>query len=646
MKKTLFVASALIAFTPAALAPSALAQDGNSRPQPVVQPHSIPLPTDRPYPGTMLLRVDASDSMRGIFRVRQTIPVAKSGKVTLLYPQWLPGKHAPRGAIAEIAGFKATAGGKPLAWTRQPTDVYAFDIDVPAGAKSIDIAFDFLSPTRPSEGRVVVTPAMMNLQWEQVSLYPAGYFTRGIPVQLDVTLPEGWTGAAALDGLKVTGNRYSYAPTSYETLVDSPMFAGRYFRKWDLGQNVTLNVVADEPQYLDAKPDHIARHAAMVAEAVALFGTKHFDRYEFLLALTDELGGIGLEHHRSSENSRNPDYFTGWDGNDSERGLLPHEFTHSWNGKYRRPDKLWTPDYRTPMQGNLLWVYEGQTSFWDLVLAGRSGMQSKEMILGEWATNAANYSVQAGRDWRSVEDTTLDPVIAARKARAFPSATRTEDYYNEGALMWLEADMIIRQGTNDAKSLDDFAKAFFGGKGGDWGEVTYDFDDVAQTLNAVYPYDWPKFLHDRMQLPGQPAPVAGIERAGYRLVWRDVPNAYDRDKMKSAKNFELTHSLGLTIDKDGVAGSILWNGPAFRADIVNGTKIIAVDGMSYSKDRLESAIRTATDGKTPVRLLVERGGRYRSVDIDYHGGLRWPHLEKTGAGPDWFDRLLAPKRAL
>ncbi|MBL0914122.1 MAG: peptidase M61, partial [Sphingopyxis sp.] len=370
MKKALFVASALIAV----IAP-AQAQEGNSRPQPVVQPHSIPLPADKPYPGTMLLKVDASDFARGIFHVRQTIPVAKGGKFTLLYPQWLPGKHAPRGAIAEIAGFKATAGGKTLGWTRQPTDVYAFDIEVPAGAKSIDVAFDFLSPTRTTEGRVVVTPAMMNLQWEQVSMYPAGYFTRGIPVQLDVTLPEGWTGAAALDGLKVSGNRYSYAPTSYETLVDSPMFAGKYFRKWDLGQNVTLNVVADEAKYLAAKPDHIARHAALVSEAVALFGTKHFDRYEFLLALSDELGGIGLEHHRSSENSRNPDYFTEWDDNDSERGLLPHELIHSWNGKYRRPDKLWTPDFRTPMQGNLLWVYEGQTSFWDLVLAGRSGMQ-------------------------------------------------------------------------------------------------------------------------------------------------------------------------------------------------------------------------------------------------------------------------------
>ena len=641
MKKTAIVASALIVL----VAPAA-AQEGNSRPQPVVQPLTIPLPADKPYPGTMQLKVDATDVARGIFHVRQTIPVVRAGKLTLLYPEWLPGKHAPRGAIAEVAGFKPSAGGKPLNWTRQPTDVYAFDIDVPAGVKSIDVAFDFLSPTRTSEGRVVVTPAMMNLQWEQVSLYPAGYFTRAIPVQLEVTLPDGWTGAAALDGLKISGNRYSYAPTNYEVLVDSPMFAGQYFRKWDLGQNVTLNVVADEAKYLEARPDHIARHAALVSEAVALFGGRHFDRYEFLLALSDELGGIGLEHHRSSENSRNPDYFTKWDDNDSERGLLPHELTHSWNGKYRRPDKLWTPDFRTPMQGNLLWVYEGQTSYWDLVLAGRSGMQSKDMILAEWATNAGFYSAQAGRLWRSVEDTTLDPVIAGRKPKPYPSWSRGEDYYNEGSLVWLEADMLIRQATNNGKSLDDFARAFFGGREGDWGQDSYDFDDVVAALNAVHPYDWAGFLRGRLQTPGQAAPVAGIERAGYRLAWRDAPNVYDRDRMAQAKNYDLTHSLGLTIDKDGIAGAILWDGPAFKADIVNGTKIVAVDGTAYSKERLEAAVRAATDGKTPVRLLVERGGRYRQIDIDYHGGLRWPHLEKVGTGPDWFDRIFTAKRAL
>ena len=644
MKKALFVAAAVIA-APLAFSPIH-AQEAVSRPQPVVQPLTIPLPADKPYPGTMQLKVDATDVARGIFHVRQTIPVAKGGKFTLLYPEWLPGKHAPRGAIAEMAGFKASAGGQPLVWTRQPTDVYAFDIDVPAGAKSIDVSFDFLSPTRTSEGRVVVTPAMMNLQWEQVSLYPADYFTRNIPVQLDVTLPDGWTGAAALDGLKVSGNRYSFAPTNYEVLVDSPMFAGKYFRKWDLGNKVTLNVVADEAKYLEASPDHIARHAALVSEAVALFGVRHFDRYEFLLALSDELGGIGLEHHRSSENSRNPDYFTKWNDNDSERGLLPHELTHSWNGKYRRPDKLWTPEYRTPMQGNLLWVYEGQTSFWDLVLAARSGMQSKEMVLAEWATHAGAYSVQPGREWRSVEDTTLDPVIAARKPKPFSSWSRGEDYYNEGSLMWLEADMLIRGATNNSRSLDDFARAFFGGREGDWGQDTYNFDDVVAALNAVHPYDWATFLRERMRTSGRPAPTGGIERAGYRLVWRATPNVFDRDRMAQAKNADLTHSLGMTIDKDGVATGILWNGPAFKADIVNGTKIVAVDGLAYSRERIEAAVQAATDGKTPVRLLVERGGRYRNVAIDYHGGLRWPHLEKSGSGPDWFDRLLAPRRAL
>lgn len=644
MKKALFVAAAVVV-APVAIFP-AIAQDGNSRPQPVVQPLTIPLPADKPYPGTMLLKVDATDYARGIFHVQQTIPVAKAGKLTLLYPEWLPGKHAPRGAIAEMAGFKASASGTPLTWTRQPTDVYAFDIDVPPGAKSIDVTFDFLSPTRTTEGRVVVTPAMMNLQWEQVSLYPTGYFTRAIPVQLEVSLPDGWTGASALDGLKVSGNRYSFAPTNYEVLVDSPMFAGKFFRKWDLGNKVTLNVVADEAKYLEASPDHIARHAALVSEAVALFGIRHFDRYEFLLALSDELGGIGLEHHRSSENSRNPDYFTKWNDNDSQRGLLPHELTHSWNGKYRRPDKMWTPDFRTPMQDNLLWVYEGQTSFWDLVLAGRSGMQSKEMVLAEWATNAGNYSVQPGREWRSVEDTTLDPIIAARKSKPFTSWSRSEDYYNEGSLMWLEADMLIRQATNNAKSLDDFAKAFFGGREGDFGQDTYDFDDVVAALNTVHPYDWAKFLRDRMQASGRPAPTGGIELAGYRLVWRTAPNAYDRDRMAESKKTDLTHSLGLVIDKDGNADTILWNGPAFKADIVNGTKIVAVDGMAYSRERIETAIRAATDGKTPVRLIVERGGRYRNVEIDYRGGLRWPHLEKSGSGPDWFDQLLAPRRRL
>ena len=497
---------------------------------------------------------------------------------------------------------------------------------------------------RESEGRINVTPNMMNVQWEQVAVYPAGHFTRAIQVKPSITLPEGWTGVAALDGAKVTGNQIEYGVTDFETLVDSPLFAGPNYRKWDLGNNVTLNVWADNAKYLEAKPEQIAAHRALVDESILLFGSKHFDRYEFLLGLTEELGGVGLEHHRSSENTRETDYFTEWDDNMSERGLLPHEFTHSWNGKFRRPATMWTPDYSTPMRDNLLWVYEGQTSFWDLVLGARSGLQSKEMVLGEWAKYAGFYAEQPGRTWRSVEDTTHDPIFGARKPKPFASQSRGEDYYNESSLIWLDADMTIRQLSKGKKSLDDFAKAFFGVRDADWGVLTYDFDEVVRTLNAVQPYDWAKFLDTKLRQPGQPAPLNGLEKGGYKLVWKEEPNIFDKESMKESNVFNLTHSLGITLNKDATVTSVMWNSPAFKANIVSGAKIIAVDGYAYSKDGLTSAIKAAKDNKTPVRLLIERNKRYTQIDIAYSGGLRYPHLEAIGQGETAIDRLLSPRR--
>jgi predicted metalloprotease with PDZ domain len=635
------------AFTALLLATPAAAQ--NSAPQPMPLESRIAKPHPTPVYPAMNLEVDATDIDRAIFRVKQSFatteqPLTRERTLTLLYPQWLPGKHAPRGAIAELAGLKFSAKGQLLKWERDPLNVYAFHVTVPADVTKIDAEFQFLSPVRESEGRIVVTPEMMNVQWEQVSLYPAGYFTRNIRIRPSILLPQGWTGVAALDGAKVSGNRIDYAETDYETLIDSPMFAGRHFRKWDLGNAVTLNVVADEAKALEAKPEQIAAHMALVDEALALFGAKHFDRYEFLLALTDKMGGIGLEHHRSSENSREPDYFTEWAENGSERGLLPHELTHSWNGKFRRPDKLWTPNYDMPMQDNLLWVYEGQTSYWDLILAARSGLQSKEMVLGEMARHAGNYSEQAGRDWRSVEDTTHDPIIAARKPKPFASQARVEDYYNESALLWLEADVTIRSLSKGRKSLDDFARAFFGVRNGDWGTLTYDFDEVARTLNAVQPFDWASFLDKRFRQPAQPAPLGGFEKGGYRLVWKEEANAFDKERMKEMNNLDLTHSLGVVLDKDAKVTAVQWGSPAFKADIVNGVKLVAVGGVTYTKDRLIEAIKTAKDGKTPVTLLLLRDDRYRSVDIKWHSGLRYPHLERVGTVPTILDAAMEPKR--
>ena len=637
---SLFAALALSGAAPA------VAQ-GLSAPAAVPIVQSVPDPADVPYPGGAIqLEIDAGDTVRGVFRVTETIPVAPgTRRLTLLYPQWLPGNHGPRGPLAELVDLNFTANGQKLLWQRDPVEVYAFHVDVPAGTTQIVARFLHTSPLQSSEGRITMTPEMLNLQWEKMSLYPAGHYVRQIRIKPRVTFPPGWTPATALDGATQLNSTWSWAETAYDTLVDSPVFAGRNFRKWDLGQKVTLNVVADRPEQLHATPAQIELHRNLVTEARLAFGANHFDHYDFLLAISDKLGSIGLEHHRSSENQLEPGAFLEWDKNEYDRGLLPHEFAHSWSGKFRRPARLWTPDYRQPMQGDLLWAYEGQDQFWGLVLAARSGLQSKDMVLGQLAAWAGNFSEQAGRRWRSVEDTGMDPVFAARKAKPYPSLSRSEDYYTEGALVWLEADQIIRRGTQGRKSIDDFAKAFFGMRDGDWGELTFEQADVAATLNAVYPYEWAGFLRTRLDTPGQPAPVGGITLGGYKLVWKEEPNPHDKQRMSETRVLNLTYSLGISLDKDARVTATQWDSPAFNAGVVNGSRLIAVNGTAYSADDLKAAIMAAKGG-APLDLLIQRGERFQTVRLDYKAGLRWPWLERaaTGAGMTGLEALLYPRR--
>lgn len=632
-----------------ALASSSPAVAGtNSAPVAVPTARTLPEPQDVPYPGTITLEVDASDTARGLFRVSETIPVAAGTRqLTLLYPQWLPGNHAPTGPITQLVDLQILAGGKPVVWKRDPVELYAFHVELPEGTREITARFLHTSPLQDSEGRVMMTPEMLNLQWEKASLYPAGHYVRQIRIKPRLTLPGGWTPATALDGPVQLNSSWSFAETDYETLVDSPVFAGRNARKWDLGSRVTLNLVADKPQQLEAKPEHIAAYRALVDEALLAFGARHFDRYEVLLAASDKLGGIGLEHHRSSENSFDGDAFTEWDKNESDRDLIPHEFSHSWSGKFRRPARIWGPDYRQPVQGDMLWAYEGQDEFWGIVLSARSGLQSKGMVLGQLASIAGKYSEQAGRRWRSIEDTGFDPALGYRRGKPWASLARGTDYYSEGALIWLEADQIIRAGTGGKKSIDDFAKAFFGMRDGDWGELTFELKDVAATLNGVYPRDWTAFLDTRLNRPGQPAPIAGLEQGGYRVVWKDEPNPYDKARMTAAKGLSLAHSLGVTLDKDGKVAAVQWDSPAFNAGIVGGAKIVAVNGTAYSADEIKQAI-TAAKGGAPLELLVQRGDRFQPVKLDYKGGLRWPWLERAAPGiaPTGLDLLLEPRRAV
>ena len=617
----------------------------NSRPQAIPKVDTILPARDVAYPGTIQLTVDASDVTRAIFRVHEHVPVPHSGDFVLLYPKWLPGNHSPSGQINKVAGFRATAGGRELNWVRDTLDVYAFHIDVPQGVNAIDVDFQYVSPTSGNQGRVVATPDMSSIEWIANSLYPAGYFVRDIPIQASVIVPTGWRVATALRPTGGTGNRIDYPVTSYEILMDSPLIAGAHYRRFELSPDVALDVIADNEQELVAKPEQIGIHKRMVDQALKVFGAQHYDHYDFLLTISDYLGGEGLEHHRSSEDGVRRGYFTDWDNHLGDRSsLMPHEYTHSWNGKYRRAADLWTPDYRTPMQDTLMWVYEGQTQFWGYVLAARSGMLTKQDTLDAIASTAAAYGPGTpGRSWRPLEDTTNDPIIAQRAAQPWRSWQRSEDYYNEGELIWMDVDRIIREQSGGRKSIDDFARAFFGMRDRDYGELTYTFDEVVATLNKVQPYDWRGYLERRVYAVAPEAPLDGITKGGYRLIFTDKPTNWMMVSEKARKAMDLTYSGGLVVGHDGKIGSVLWDSAAFNAGITIGSEIVAVNGRKLDMDVLKQAIKDAAGTGPAPELLIHDGDVYRTVRLDWHGGLRYPRLEKVSKGEGSLDALLAPR---
>jgi predicted metalloprotease with PDZ domain len=613
---------------------------------PAALPPAIPEPQDRPYPGVIRLVVDASDVTRHVFRVKETIPV-QSGALILLYPKWLPGNHGPRGAIDAFGGLKIEAQGRPVEWVRDTVDMYAFHVTVPAGATTLELEFQFLSATDNDQGRIVTTPEMLNLQWNSVALYPAGYNAARITFAPSVRLPDGWQFATALESESGDGPVTAFRPVSFEILVDSPLFAGRYVKRVDLDSSgpapVRLNIFADRPDLLEAKPEHLNAHRALVTQAYRLFNSHHYDHYDFLLALSDRLGRIGLEHHRSSENGTTPTFFTEWDKNPDARELLPHEYTHSWNGKFRRPADLTTPNFNVPMQDSLLWVYEGQTQYWGYVLSARAGLVTKDEALAALAATAAVYQYRVGREWRALQDTTNDPIIAMRRPIPWRSWQRSEDYYQEGELMWLDADTLIREQSNGQKSLDDFARAFFGVDDGEWkAPKTYRFDEVVAALNAVQPHDWATFLRTRLDSHVGP-PLDGLARGGYTLTYSETPTDYFKKMEARAKIAHFAYSLGFIVGRENKLSEVLWNTPAYRAGLTVGTQLIAVNGIAYDKDRLLAIIKAAKTDNAPIEFLVKNGDRYSTVRIDYHGGLRYPQLTRAEGAPARLDAILAPR---
>jgi len=641
MRHTLLAAAGLALL---AQSSSSLARSG---PVPAAATPPIAAPVDAAYPGEIRLQVDASDVERRIVHVHESITGLKSEAV-LLYPEWLPGDHGPTGPIERLAGLKMSLKGTAVPWTRDAVKMYAFHVHPPA-AGALEIDFDYLSPTGGgASGPTELSRDILMLEWSSLVLYPAGYFTRQIPVTLALTLPQGWQYGSALEDDSSGAGGIAFKRTTVETLVDSPLYAGRYTSRIDLDPGaavpVHLDLFADRPDLLAIKPQQIEEHRALVRQAYKLFASRHYAHYDFLYSLSDEMRMIGLEHHQSSENGGLAATFTDWDKQLYGRDLLPHEYTHSWNGKFRRPADLWTPNYNVPMRDSLLWVYEGQTQYWGWVLAARAGMQSKQQSLEQWADTAAYFDALPGSRWRALEDTTNDPIIELDHHLSWRTWQRGFDYYPEGALIWLDVDTLIRERSQGKRSLDDFARAFFGIDDGSMTTITYTFADLVKALNAVEPHDWSAFLRERLDGVNQPAPLGGIARGGYKLIFNETPNEYAKTVDADRKRTTLTHSVGLTInEKNATIMDVLWDGPAFKAKLTEGMEILAVNGIAYSADVLKAAIRSAEQSSAPIELIVKQQDRFRVASIDYHGGLRFPHLERDASVPARLDDILSAR---
>jgi predicted metalloprotease with PDZ domain len=596
------------------------------------------------------LSVDLSDAPRNIFHSKLTIPV-KPGPLTLVYPEWIPGNHRPAGPIANVTGIKMEAVDQTLAWQRDPVDMYAFHVEVPAGATELHVSMDTITNDGSAGASgPAATTNVLDLNWNQVVLYPQGASSDAVQVQASITKPEGWKFGTALPIATVTkggtNELIRFKPVSLTTLVDSPLIAGNHYRKIELTQPGetpvhVIDMVGESDAALAMTPADEAAYRKLVAETGALFGARHYLEYHFLLTLSDEAGHHGVEHHQSSDNSVRERTLLEPELQLIEAGLLPHEFTHSWNGKYRRPAGLATRNYQDPMIGDLLWVYEGLTEYLGQVLTARSGLLTPEQYREALAATAAMLDHRTGRTWRPLEDTARSVQILRLQGPEWQSWRRSLDYYPEGELIWLEVDTIIRQQSHGQKSLNDFCRLFHGGESGPPKVVPYTFDDVVKALNQVAPYDWAGLLKTRVTSTDPHAPLGGIERGGWRLVYNDQPNLFIKTSDKVRKSVDASYSLGFSVKEDGTLTDVIYGSPAYVAGIGPEMKLVAINGRAWSKDVLLDALHASKDSKEPIDLLIENAKFFKTYSIAYHDGIRSPHLERA-EGADVLGEILTP----
>lgn len=590
---------------------------------------------------TILLTVDATRAPEKLLHTRMLIPV-KPGPLTLYYPKWIPGEHDPSGPINNLAGLKFTGNGQTIPWRRDLLDVFTFHLDVPSGVERLEAEFDYTQPANVSaSGKLVV------VAWNPDVLYPAGIPAEKIMVGATLRLPAGWNFGTPLPVQSASGNEVTFQPVSLVTLVDSPVIAGEYYRAIDItpaGEPIhhEIDLVADSAAALDMTPEMQKGFTNMVAESGKLFGARHYRDYHFLFTLSDHVAHFGLEHHECNDSRLDERALLTADGRREVADLLGHEFVHSWNGKFRRPADLSTPLYEAPMKDDLLWVYEGLTSYWGPLLAARSGLWTPEQYREDLATYAADMGPgRPGRTWRPLQDTADASPGASFGRWVWTNWLRGEDYYPEGDLIWLEVDTLIRDRSQGRKSLEDFARAFYGGPNNGPELKTYTFDELVQALQAVVPYDWAKYFHERLTSTSPEAPLGGIERGGWKVEYTGKPPEappYGR----GAGGVNALYSLGLSLTADGHVRDSLVGGPAYLAGITQGMKIAAVNDRAYTGDLLHDALKAGTKNHEPLRLLVLNDDYYKTCTIDYHGGERYPHLARVEGKPDLLDEIAKP----
>lgn len=596
---------------------------------------------------TIHLQVDLTDAPRNIYHARLQVPV-HSGDVSLVFPKWIPGNHRPSGPIAGLTGLHMQAAGRELSWQRDPVDMYQFHVTVPADADELDVSLDAITTLDSAGGGgPAASSTTLDLNWNAVLLYPAGARSDDVTFAASVTLPAGWKFGTALPVARSSGDVIEFAPVSLTTLVDSPLIAGAHYRRIQLTKDGetpvhVMDIVADSDSDLALTPEQESDFRKLVAETGVLFGARHYRQYHFLLTLSDQVGGHGLEHHESNDSSTSERMFLDPSLLMVNADLIPHEFTHSWNGKYRRPAGLATPNYQEPMIGDLLWVYEGLTDYLGGVLATRSGLESDDQYREVLANTAAMLDHRPGRTWRPLEDTARSVQMLRMMGVQWTNWRRSLDYYPEGQLIWLEVDSIIRQQTHSERSLNDFCHQFHGGESGPPKVVPYTFEDVVKALNDVAPYDWAGLLNDRIHSTSPHAPLGGIERGGWKLVYNDRPNAWIEAIEKLAKFSDFSYSLGFSVSEDGVLDDVNVGSAAYQAGLGPRMKLIAVNGRKWSPDGIHAAIKAAAQSNQPIEFLVENGDFFKTYAVHYRDGEKNPHLERVTSQPDLLGDILHP----